>query len=107
MKRLAAACLALAPLLALAAAAPEFTVVIENHRFAPERITVPAGVKVRLTIENRDAGAEEFDSDDLRLEKVIPGRSKGVVWLGPLKAGEYRFVGEYHEQTARGVVVAK
>ena len=105
--RLAALLLALAPLTALAAGEPELSIAIDNHRFVPERIEVPAGKKVKLTVENRDATPEEFDSDDLKVEKVIPGKSKGIVFLGPLKPGEYRFVGEYHESTAKGVVVAK
>lgn len=105
MYRFAAAVLASASLTAFAA--EELHVVIENHKFTPERIEVPAGKKMKLTIENRDASAEEFESNEMRIEKVIPGKSKGVVWLGPLKAGEYKFVGEYHEKTAQGVVVAK
>ena len=92
---------------ALAAGEPEFNLVIENHKFAPERIEVPAGKKVKLIVENKDATAEEFDSPALRAEKVIPGKSKGTVFIGPLKAGEYPFVGEFNEKTAKGVVVAK
>jgi plastocyanin domain-containing protein len=107
MYRLIAALLASFSFAAIAAAEPELATVLENHRFAPDRIEVPAGKKVKLTIENRDATPEEFDSGDLRIEKVIPGKSKGVVWLGPLKAGEYKFMGEYNEKTAQGVVVAK
>jgi hypothetical protein len=38
---------------------------------------------------------------------VIPGSSKGTVWIGPLTAGEYKFVGEFHQKTAQGRVVAK
>lgn len=107
MSRLAALVLASASLGAFAAGEPELSVVIEGHRFAPDRIEVPAGKKVKLTVDNRDAAAEEFDSDDLRIEKVIPGKGKGIVWLGPLKAGEYKFMGEYNAKTAQGVVVAK
>src|SRR5690349_9293779 len=108
MYRLAtAAVLATASLAAFAAAGSDVSLVLENHRFAPERIEVPAGQKVKLLVENRDAAAEEFDSDDLRVEKVIPGKGKGVVWIGPLKAGEYKFMGEYNARTAQGVVVAK
>ena len=107
MYRLAAALLASASVAAFAAAEPELAIVLENHKFAPDRIEVPAGKKVKLTIENRDATAEEFDSGDLRIEKVIPGKSKGVVWLGPLQPGEYKFTGEYNAKTARGVVAAR
>lgn len=110
MQRLAvalAALIASASLAAFAAEESALSLVLENHRFTPDRLEVPAGKKVKVTIDNRDATAEEFDSGDLRVEKVIPGKSKGVVWLGPLKPGEYKFMGEYNEKTAQGVVVAK
>jgi plastocyanin len=107
MSRLAVLLLASASLAAFAAGEPELSVVIEGHKFVPDRLEVPAGKKVRLTVENRDPTAEEFESEALRIEKVIPGKGKGIVWVGPLKAGEYRFIGEYNEKTARGVVVAK
>ena len=107
MLRLAALLLAAAPLVVFAAGEPELGIAIENHRFVPERLEVPAGKKVKVTVENRDATPEEFESSELRVEKVIPGKSRGIVFIGPLKAGEYPFFGEYHEKTARGVVVAK
>ena len=108
MHRLAAAAvLASASFAVFAAGESELAVVIENHKFTPDRIEVPAGRKVKLTVENRDAAAEEFESEEMRIEKVIPGKGKGVVWVGPLKAGEYKFIGEYNEKTAHGVVVAK
>lgn len=109
-RRLAAALLASASIAAfgaLAAGEPEFALAIENHRFAPDRVEVPAGKKVKLVVENRDATAEEFESEALRIEKVIAGKGKGTVYVGPLKPGEYPFMGEYHEKTAHGVVVAK
>jgi plastocyanin len=107
MKRIAlVAALALLPAAALAADA-EFALTIENHRFTPDRLEIPAGKKVRVTVENKDATPEEFESGPLKVEKVIPGKSKGIVFLGPLKPGEYPFIGEYHESTAKGVVVAK
>ena len=92
---------------ALATGEPEFSLVIEKNRFTPNRIEVPAGTKVKLNIDNRDATAEEFESVDMKIEKVIPPKSKATVYLGPLKAGEYPFIGEFHEKTAFGIVVAK
>src|SRR6186997_1920987 len=89
------------------AADGDVNVVIENHRFTPDRIEVPAGKKVKLVIDNRDATAEEFESHALKVEKVIPAKSKGTVFVGPLKPGEYKFVGEFNEKTAKGVIVAK
>ena len=83
------------------------SVVIENHRFTPSEIHVPAKKPATLEIENKDATAEEFDSSALKVEKVIAGHSKGSVHLRPLDPGSYRFKGEYHEETARGVVIAE
>jgi plastocyanin len=98
---------ALAAPLAARADGPEFVIVIENHRFAPAEVTVPAGQRVKLVIDNRDKTPEEFESHDLKREKVIAGGSKANIWVGPLKAGTYKFVGEYHEDTAQGKLIAK
>lgn len=107
MYRLAASLLMSLSLGALAAGEPEFKLVIENHKFTPDRIEVPAGKKVKFNVENKDASAEEFESHDLKVEKVIPAKSKASLFIGPLKPGEYKFVGEFHESTAKGVIVAK
>lgn len=83
------------------------SVTIKNHRFTPAEIHVPAGKPVTLTIKNEDAMPEEFDSSALKLEKVIAGGHSATVRLRPLDAGRYPFVGEYHADTARGVVIAE
>jgi hypothetical protein len=92
---------------ASAAGEPEFRLVIENHRFTPDRLEVPAGQKVKLVVENRDSTPEEFESHSLKREKVIPGKSTASIFVGPLKAGEYKFFGEFNEKTAHGVLVAR
>jgi plastocyanin len=89
------------------AADPEFTLVIKDHRFTPAELAVPAGQKVRLTIENQDATPEEFESYDLNREKVVPGNGRIVVFVGPLKPGKYEFFGEFNQATARGWLIAK
>jgi plastocyanin len=89
------------------AADPEVKLVIQDHRFEPAELTVPAGKKVKLAIENRDATPEEFESKSLKREKVIAGKSTATISIGPLAPGRYTFVGEYHEATAQGVIVAK
>ena len=106
MKPLALAVLLSASLVALAQDA-EFAIAIKDHKFSPDRIEIPAGKKVKLVVDNQDATPEEFESNSMKLEKVIPGKSKATIYVGPLKAGEYKFVGEFNEKTAKGVVVAK
>jgi Cupredoxin-like domain len=41
------------------------------------------------------------------VEKVIAGKSQGVVHISPLNPGHYDFIGEYHEETAKGRVIAE
>ncbi|APZ44151.1 cupredoxin domain-containing protein [Acidihalobacter ferrooxydans] len=90
-----------------AAMAAQYTLVIKNHRFSPNRLTVPANERVKLVIDNRDATVEEFESHDLHREKLVPGHSKSVVWVGPLGAGTYHFYGEFHKETAHGALIVK
>ena len=92
---------------ATTAADAEFQLVIQNHRFEPAELKVPAGQRIKLVVDNRDDTPEEFDSHDLNREKLVPPGSKVTVFIGPLKPGRYAFIGEYHEATAKGVVVAE
>ena len=89
------------------AAEPEFSIVIKDHKFEPAEVRIPANTKVRLIVDNQDSTAEEFESKELKREKVIPPRSKGTVLIGPLKPGRYNFVGEFNEKTAKGVIIAE
>jgi RPA family protein len=92
---------------AIEAADPEFTLRLKDHRFAPSELTIPAGRKVRLIVENQDATAEEFESYELNREKVVPGNGRIVVFVGPLKPGRYEFFGEFNAATARGALIAR
>ena len=107
MKTLLVACLASALLAPALARADDFTLTIKDHKFTPEEIKVPANTRVVITIFNEDDSAEEFDSSALKVEKVVAGKSSGTVRIGPLKPGRYPFMGEFHEATAKGVVVAE
>ncbi len=84
-----------------------FTLTIKDHRFDPTELQVPAGKKIRLLVKNLDPTPEEFESHDLKREKVIPGKSEATIVIGPLKPGTYKFVGEFHESTAKGTIVAR
>ena len=89
------------------AAKPVFELVIRDHLFYPSELIVPAGQKVKLLISNEDATPEEFESYELNREKVILGGKKTIIFIGPLKAGEYHFFGEFNMATAQGKVIAK
>lgn len=80
---------------------------IKDHRFDPETLEIPAGQKVKLLVRNQDPTPEEFESYSLNREKIIPGNSEGVVYIGPLDPGTYEFFGEFNQDTAQGKVIAK
>lgn len=82
--------------------APVYEIEIKDHKFTPERITAKAGEKFKLLIHNRDATPEEFESDDFRREKIIPGNSSATIFVAPLEPGEYHFFGEFNLDTANG-----
>ncbi len=88
-------------------ATDEMALTIKDHRFVPAELKVPAGKKIKLVIENQDATAEEFESHDLNREKVIAPKSKATIFIGPLKAGTYKFYGEFNQTTAQGAVIAE
>jgi len=89
------------------AATPVFEIEIRGHLFYPAELTVPAGQKVKLLVINRDDTAEEFESFELNREKVIMGNRKATVFIGPLRPGRYPYFGEFHPETAQGVIIAE
>jgi plastocyanin len=101
------ALLALLRVISTASAQTAIDVTIKDHRFTTSEIHVKAGQAVDLNIKNQDPLAEEFDSTALKIEKVIAGGKEGTVHLRPLDAGRYPFMGEYHSDTAQGVVIVE
>ena len=86
---------------------PTVNLVIRNGHFVPAILEVPANTKFRLVIKNEGPGAEEFESVELRKEKVLaPGVTSFLIFQ-PLKPGTYKFFGDFHPETARGQMVAK
>ena len=102
----ALAALGLAPL-AQADDPTPINVTLKNHRFEPAEIHVPTGKRVVLVVRNEDDTADEFDSSALHVEKVIAPGTYAKIWLHPLGPGRYPFMGEFHPDTARGVVVSE
>ncbi len=92
---------------AWATSGTEFTIEIRDHLFFPSTLVVPANTKLKLIIVNKDATPEEFESYELNREKIIMGGAKAVIFVGPLKPGDYPFFGEFNPKTAQGVIRAQ
>ena len=86
---------------------PTYTLTIQDHRFAPEQLDLPAGKKVALIVKNLDATPAEFESTDLNREKVVVGGGTITVFIGPLRPGTYEFFDDFNPGTTHGHIVAK
>jgi plastocyanin len=106
---LRAAAIAVSLLLTFSAYAQDFEahLIIREHKFEPAELTVPAGKKIKLLVENQDTTPEEFESNELNREKIVVGKGTITVLLGPLDAGRYPFFGDFHQETAQGVLVVR
>ena len=91
---------------AMAQDAP-YTLILKDHKFQPTEIEIPADKKIMLIVKNQDPTPEEFESIELRREKVVPGGEQLTVYVGPLKPGRYEFFGDFNPATARGHIVVK
>jgi hypothetical protein len=89
-----------------ALAADPVTLILQNNRFTPNAVTVPAGERLRIEIKNQDGTPAEFESSDLRVEKFIAAGGHITVMVGPLKPGTYKFFDDYHPDTAFGTLTA-
>ena len=101
------ASLMLAGFAACAGAMPEYKLVIRNHSYQPAELKVPAGVKFKLIVENRDATPEEFESTEFNREKIVMPNSSVQIYVGPLSAGHYKFFGDFHQDTAQGALIVE
>ncbi len=88
------------------AAPTQVTLTLKDHRFTPSTVSVPAGQVIEVELINLDLSSEEFDSTDLGVEADVTPKNRVRFSVGPLKAGSYDFTGEYHPETAQGVMVA-
>ena len=90
-----------------AAAAQTFAITISDGRFQPERIDVPAGIKLRLELTNLGPGPLEFENAEMHVEKVLAAGARSVVVLPPLSPGEYSFIDEFNPITGELKLIAK
>ncbi len=91
------------PVQAQAKALPAFTATVTDGVFAPARLVVPAGERVKIILKNEGPGPLEFENDDMRIEKIVAAGAGSFVVLPPLKPGTYEFIDEFN--IATGVLV--
>ncbi|MCG5074679.1 cupredoxin domain-containing protein [Paraburkholderia tagetis] len=85
---------------------PTFKLEMTDGKLNPARIEVPAGKRIKIEVRNTGKGAAEFESVQLRKEKVLAPGADSFVVIAPLDPGEYKFFDDFHQQ-AQGVIVAR
>lgn len=89
-----------------AGAVEDYTLTLSDHAFVEGMLSVPARTAFTLRIVNEDAAAEEFESGDLHVEKLVPGHGAITLRIGALKPGVYTFFGDFHRDSAYGQMIA-
>ncbi|EPL6454411.1 MULTISPECIES: cupredoxin domain-containing protein [Providencia] len=90
-------------------AAEKHTVELEmkNGDLIPRILEVPAKTIIRIKITNTGTEPAEFESIQLRKEKVLAPGASSVVVIAPLKPGTYTFFDDFHLSSPKGEIVAK
>jgi hypothetical protein len=86
---------------------PTYTVVAKDGRLTPATLAVPAGMRFKIVIRNEGREPIEFESLQLRKEKVLAPGARSFVVIAPLKPGKYDYFDEFHPDTSKGRIVTK
>jgi hypothetical protein len=103
--------LALLPALTLGALAadeePMFRIEFNDGKVTPQRLEVPAKTRFKLELHNLGKEPAEFESKELRKEKVLAPGASSVLVIRTLDPGEYDFFDDFHLDAPPAVLVAK
>jgi hypothetical protein len=89
------------------ALADPITLNLSGHKFMPSSVEAPANQKFQIKVTNSDDTPAEFESHDLKVEKIVVPGGTVTVSAGPLKPGTYQFFDDYHPDDAAGTVTVK
>jgi hypothetical protein len=103
---LALGLLSIAGIVVAADAPPEIPLTIDKDQFQPSEVKVKANTPFVLVVTNKGAKAAEFESKDLRVEKVVPAGKTVNVRIRALKPGTYAFFDDFNK-AATGRIVAE
>ena len=79
---------------------------MKDHRFQPAELHAPANKPIMIIVKNLDPAPAEFESNMLRVEKVVTGGGTITMRIRPLEPGRYRFFDDFHPET-QGYLVVK
>ena len=105
---LAAAALALAPVVAVAGDDNlVFEIRAQAGHFEPSELVVPANQPFTIHVTSAEKTAIEFESFELHRERVVQPGQTITVLMPALTAGTYKFFDDFHDDTPEGAIVVK
>lgn len=93
--------------LVLAEEEPVFTIEFKDGIVSPLRLEVPANRRFQLELRNTGETPAEFESSELRKEKVLAPKSSSILVFKTLDPGEYPFFDDFHPDAPKAVLIAK
>lgn len=91
---------------ALAEEDPVFRIDFKDGVVTPRRLEVPAHRRFSLDLHNIGETPAEFESRELRKEKVLAPGSNSVLVIRTLEPGEYDFFDDFHPDAPSAILVA-
>ncbi len=104
---LAAAALAFGATKSHAEDMPVFSIEFKDGVITPLRLEVPARRVFKIELHNTGGTPAEFESIELRREKVLAPQSTSFIVFRTLDPGEYKFFDDFHPGAPQAVLVAK
>lgn len=87
-------------------AADDVVIVYKDEKFTPDKIEVEAGKDFIVRVKNEDSKPIEFESNPMKIEKIVAANKEALVKVRGLKPGTYEFINEFNEK-AKGTFIAK
>lgn len=86
---------------------PTFRIEFSDGLITPLQLEVPADTRFRIELVNRGSTPVEFESLQLRKEKVIGPGNQTVMVIRRLDPGTYDFFDDFHLDTPHAVLIAR
>ena len=86
---------------------PTFKIEIKDGVITPLQLEVPANTRIRLEVSNTGSSPAEFESVQLKKEKVIAGGNTTVMVIRNLDPGTYDFFDDFHIDLPHAKIIAK
>ncbi len=80
---------------------------VEGGRFSPAQLEVSANQPFKVLVTSAEKTPIEFESFELRRERVVKPGETITVNMPALSPGTYKFFDDFHHDTPEGAIVAK